>query len=411
MELSLPGYVREMIGMLEGAGFEAYAVGGCVRDLLRGTEPHDFDVTTGALPDETSRIFAGRRVIGTGIKHGTVTVLADGGEPVEITTFRVDGEYLDNRHPASVSFTRRLEDDLSRRDFTVNAMAYSPSRGLVDLFGGLRHLDQRVIACVGEPSKRFAEDGLRILRALRFAAVLGFSIAPETARAVHESRGLLRGISAERICAELSRLLCGTNAAGILAEYPDAVLAAFPALEPLEAAEEGHLVRAAGAIGNAPPVLAVRLALLLRGFDAESAAAALRSLRFDNRTITDAAAAAGALGEPLGSGRVFARELAHRFGYERARMLLDARAALAAAEGSDTDAENIESLRAALLTAEADGDCVTLRQLAISGEDMTALGFSGRGVGEMLEQLLGEVIAERLPNERAALLTFAANNV
>ena len=176
MVISMPKTVQKAIQRLESAGFEAYAVGGCVRDTVLGREPNDWDVTTSARPEQTASVFSDCRTVETGIVHGTLTVILD-GMPIEITTYRNDGEYADNRHPVKVAFSERVEDDLSRRDFTVNAMAYHPVRGLVDLYGGMDDLDRRVITCVGNASMRFHEDGLRILRAVRFASVLDFEIA------------------------------------------------------------------------------------------------------------------------------------------------------------------------------------------------------------------------------------------
>lgn len=206
--MEVPSNIAEILNRLESAGYEAWIVGGCVRDSLMGIAPHDFDVTTSALPEETERVFAGMRVIETGIKHGTVTVVS-GGEPVEITTYRVDGEYRDSRRPDSVTFTRSLREDVARRDFTMNGIAYSPKRGMFDEFGGAGDIHNGIIRCIGDPEKRFHEDALRILRGLRFSAALGFWIEDGTAAAMLDCRELLNNISAERIFAELSKLLTG----------------------------------------------------------------------------------------------------------------------------------------------------------------------------------------------------------
>lgn len=206
--MQLPSYVAKILDMLENAGHEAYIVGGCVRDSLMGNPPHDYDVTTSALPEETERVFSGMRLIETGLKHGTVTVISD-GNPVEITTYRVDGEYHDSRRPDCVSFTRSLKEDIARRDFTVNGIAYSPRRGMCDCFGGAEDIRRCVIRCIGEPQKRFHEDALRILRGLRFSASLGFGIEESTAAAMLDSRSLLLNISSERIFSELSGMLTG----------------------------------------------------------------------------------------------------------------------------------------------------------------------------------------------------------
>ena len=225
----LPAEVQTAIARLEQHGFEAYAVGGCVRDSLLGKQPNDWDITTSARPSQTAACFSDFRTVETGIEHGTLTVLVN-GTPLEITTYRNDGEYLDNRHPKQVTFSHRIEDDLCRRDFTVNAMAYHPVRGLVDLFDGRADLTRRRIVCVGDATTRFHEDGLRILRAIRFASVLDFSIEEETARAIHACRSLLSNIAAERIREEFCKLLCGVGAVRILREYADVIGVFLPEL-------------------------------------------------------------------------------------------------------------------------------------------------------------------------------------
>ena len=218
----LPDNIIFVLSRLEEAGYEAYLVGGCVRDPLIGREVSDYDITTSALPSEVEKVFADLRVIETGIKHGTVTVLSD-EEPVEITTFRTDGDYLDSRHPESVTFTRKVEDDLSRRDFTVNSIAMDKDGKYVDPFGGREDIERRIIRCTGDPDKRFSEDALRIIRALRFSSVLGFEIEDETARSIHANRELLKKISVERVFIELKKLLCGKDVFRILIDYSDVI--------------------------------------------------------------------------------------------------------------------------------------------------------------------------------------------
>ena len=208
MTMDMPKNVDSAINLLQSAGFESYAVGGCVRDSLLGNTPNDWDITTSAKPENMKSVFADFHCIDTGIKHGTVTVVID-GEPLEITTFRLDGEYEDNRHPKSVTFTSNLGADLGRRDFTVNAMAYSKKTGTVDLFGGQNDLKNKIIRCVGDPDRRFNEDALRILRALRFASALDFEIEEKTAQSLLKNCALLGNISEERIAKELLKLVCG----------------------------------------------------------------------------------------------------------------------------------------------------------------------------------------------------------
>lgn len=232
MTMDMPKNVDIAINLLQSAGFEAYAVGGCVRDSLLGKTPNDWDITTSAKPENMKSVFADFHCIDTGIKHGTVTVVID-GEPLEITTFRLDGEYEDNRHPKSVTFTSNLGADLGRRDFTVNAMAYSKMTGTVDLFGGQNDLKNKIIRCVGDPDRRFNEDALRILRALRFASALDFEIEEKTAQSLLKNRALLGNISEERIAKELLKLVCGKGAKRILTDFAPVLFEILPELQPM----------------------------------------------------------------------------------------------------------------------------------------------------------------------------------
>lgn len=232
MTMDMPKNVDIAINLLQSAGFEAYAVGGCVRDSLLGKTPNDWDITTSAKPEDMKSVFINFRCIDTGIKHGTVTVVID-GEPLEITTFRLDGEYEDNRHPKSVTFTSDLGADLGRRDFTVNAMAYSKKTGTVDLFGGQNDLKNKIIRCVGDPDRRFNEDALRILRALRFASALDFEIEEKTAQSLLKNRALLGNISEERIAKELLKLVCGKGAKRILTDFAPVLFEILPELQPM----------------------------------------------------------------------------------------------------------------------------------------------------------------------------------
>ncbi|MDR0838875.1 MAG: tRNA nucleotidyltransferase [Oscillospiraceae bacterium] len=274
MNIFLPDEVKTIISALASRGFDAYAVGGCVRDSLLGVTPKDWDLATSATPEEVLACFDGYRVLETGLRHGTVAVLMS-GVPYEITTFRVDGDYSDNRRPDSVEFVRDIGSDLSRRDFTVNAMAYSSE--LIDPFGGVRDLEERVIRCVGDPDARFREDALRILRALRFSSELGFEIERRTLDALLETAESLRNVAAERVSAELSRLLLGKNALYALT-VGRAALAEIPVAVSDASAE---------AIAAAPRDLTTRLALLFLELGADGAADALRRLRYSRAVIRD----------------------------------------------------------------------------------------------------------------------------
>lgn len=228
--ITIPNDVENVINILSSNGHKAYVVGGCVRDSLMGREPDDWDVTTDASPKELKKIFASFRTVDTGIDHGTVLVVS-GKTPVEVTTFRIDGEYTDNRHPDSVTFTSNIEDDLARRDFTMNAMAYNHEDGIIDPFRGRNDIENKIIRCVGEPDKRFNEDGLRIMRAVRFSSVLGFTIEEKTAESIIKNENLLGAIAAERLSKELMKLLCGENVFEVLTKFRSVIGVFIPELK------------------------------------------------------------------------------------------------------------------------------------------------------------------------------------
>ena len=230
--MNLPGRIEAVLSRLEQAGYASYVVGGAVRDCLAGRQPHDYDLCTAALPQQVEELFADYHVIETGLQHGTVTVIVE-GEPVEVTTFRTEGRYSDGRRPDSVAFVSHIEEDLARRDFTVNAMAYSPIHGLCDPFGGQEDLEHKQLRCVGDPDTRLQEDALRILRALRFAAQRGYTIEPETAVALHRNRQRLSHVSAERITSELLQMICGAHAGSILMAFSDIITEILPELSPM----------------------------------------------------------------------------------------------------------------------------------------------------------------------------------
>lgn len=381
--MTLPNAVLMAIARLEDAGYEAVAVGGCVRDFLMGRAPTDYDLATSALPEEVISALPGERIVPTGLKHGTVTLVA-GGMAIEITTYRVDGEYLDHRRPLGVRFTGSLEEDLKRRDFTVNAIAYSPSRGFVDPTDGQRDIKGKLIRAVGDPSSRFQEDALRILRALRFASRLGFSIEPETARALTALRGTLLYVARERVGAEIEGFVLGLGAALVARAHRDVLEAALPEL--IRVGPEAW-ARSLLMLERAPVEPAARLAALLSplGQDAE---VSLWSLRLPAKEIARAMRLIEWLGRPEASP---ARALG-ALGPEDASALLQMR-------GGDGAA--LERL------IETDA-CVTIAQLAVNGRDLTALGIAGPAVGRTLERLLSEVI-DGAPNDRETLLVRALN--
>ena len=385
MRFELPPGALEVLRRLNAAGHQAYAVGGCVRDLARGVPPHDYDICTSALPAQTERCFAGERVVETGIKHGTVTVLM-AGEPYEITTFRTDGDYLDGRHPQSVAFTDSLTEDLRRRDFTINAMAYHPDIGLRDPFDGQADIARRMIRCVGDAGARFSEDALRILRALRFAAELGFDIAPDTARAMRELSGRLALISRERIAAELLRALNGENAVPVLRAFDTVLLAALP---DYPAAALPEALHALAILPRGDTVL--RLAVLLSPCGA-AGGRVLASLKPSRALSSQVLALTAAAGEDISRDEL-PLWLA-RLGETQLRRLLTL--------------QGREELLACLPALLAQHPPLTLGELQINGRDLTAAGLpAGAELGRTLNALHRRVLLGELPNERGALLAAA----
>ena len=394
LKIDWPEYVLSVLGALERAGHESWAVGGCVRDALLGREPHDWDVCTAATPGEMRGALTGFRLLDTGEKHGTLTAMVR-GEPVEITTFRADGAYTDHRRPDGVSFVTSLREDLARRDFTVNAMACHPERGIADYFGGQEDLRAGLIRCVGDAHKRFNEDGLRILRALRFGARFRFAIEPETDAALRKNRALLRFIARERVLSELRGMLLAPGAAEMLAAYPEVIAAAVPQLQ----TEGAMWERALRAVSRAPEDFAVRLALMV---NEENAQAVVDGLKTDNAVRGDVIALArrreGALPEDAPGARRLLFELGDARGEKLCALWRAQRRA-----GADEAAAQVSA-------ALARDDCRSLAQLKIGGRELAALGLRGPEIGETLRKLLFAVMDGRLENETAALTAAAARS-
>ncbi|MBR4360639.1 MAG: tRNA nucleotidyltransferase [Clostridia bacterium] len=404
MKFVLPQPVAEALTRLEEAGFAAYVVGGCVRDHALGMTPHDFDICTAALPEDMERVFQKERVIETGMRHGTLTVVLD-GMPLEITTFRLDGEYLDGRHPVSVQFTDRVEEDLSRRDFTINAMAYSPARGLQDPFGGQADCASGIIRCVGAPEKRFHEDALRILRALRFSSRLGFPIEENTARAARGGRFMLDKISRERIAAELTGLLLGERAGATLAAFPDVLCAAVPLQTVTDAPEWPVTVKR---VDTAPRDDALRWTALLWDLTGSAAREILKGLKMPTRLIETVGSLVDARSMPLRHENL--QEALMRLGADRLYQLISAQASDQAARRPEMQADAQEHARAlakAVSRLIEENACYTLNQLAVGGRDMAALGLRGQAIGAALNALLLRVVRGETANERDALLSAA----
>ena len=436
MKFEIPSGAVYILRILHGAGYESWLVGGCVRDLLRGVEPHDWDICTSARPEEVERCFAGHRIIETGLKHGTVTVLED-GNPYEITTYRTEGPYSDSRRPDYVAFVSSLESDLARRDFTMNAIALGLDGSLRDPFGGVEDIKAGLIRCVGEPAHRFREDGLRIMRALRFAAVLGCEIEERTAQAVHENRRMLGHVAAERINVELCKLLVGEKAGDILRQYPDVLCQFWPQLEPLVTLEQHspwhcwggweHTIRAVEA---APADGILRLTMLLhdigkpsckstdeKGIDhfyghpsagAKLAGQMLRALKFDNKTRERVGILVEHHDVQIPCQDRSIRKWMGRLGTETFFQLLEVKRA----DGMGQDYElvkdrfvELEEMKAKAEEIVAQGQCLSLKDLSVNGKDVIAAGVvPGPEVGRVLNKLLERVMNGDAANQRQELL-------
>ncbi len=433
--MNLPSYITVLLDRLSECGFSGYPVGGCVRDFLLGKIPGDYDLTTDATPQEMLSVFSSWRCIETGLRHGTVTVVSEGNN-VEITAFRCDGEYKDNRHPTEVTFTRSIADDLSRRDFTVNAMAFDRNEGIIDLFGGREDLQNKIIRCVGEPDRRFNEDALRIMRALRFAATLDFEIEEKTADSIHRNVGLLNNISAERIFVELKKLLCGAAAERILLQFADVFCCIIPELQPIVGLVQHnphhlydvytHTAKAV-ALCEADPVL--RLAALFhdlgkadtfsfdengighfynhRAFSVQKADAALRRLKSDNATRRTVLFLVDWHDRLFGdfSEKTVKRLLRTQTAEE---LLLLAKLMRADSEATGTrmheTCESADRLEEIVLRLQAEQPCLSVTDLAVNGHDLLALGYEPKTIGNTLKHLLEAVTDGKIENNKEDLL-------
>ena len=436
-DVQLPAGVSRALSMLEDAGYEAFIVGGCVRDALRGITPKDYDITTSALPEETKSVFRDYRVIETGIQHGTVTVMME-GMPLEITTYRTEGTYSDNRHPDSVSFTTSLREDVARRDFTMNAIAYSPVRGLIDHFGGAEDIRGGIIRCVGDPDTRFREDALRMMRGIRFASALGFAIEENTAAAIRENKERISAVSAERIRVELTKLLCGANVKNVLMDWWDVLGVVIPEILPMHGFDQRtpyHIYdvweHTAVAVSETPPVTHLRLSALLHdigkppsfftdekgvghfyGHPAVSEKMAeeiLARLKYDNvtrRRVVTLVREHDRIIEPTETAvkRALFRLTPEVF----FNLLIIKRADNLAQSPNYRDRlatyDRIESMAQDILERN---ECVSVATLAVNGGDLIAIGMKpGKEIGEMLSLLLEQVIRGDLANDRDELLTY-----
>jgi tRNA nucleotidyltransferase (CCA-adding enzyme) len=395
--IQVPDAAGNIIKQLNTHGFEAYAVGGCVRDSLLGREPKDWDITTSAKPEQVKEIFT--RTVDTGILHGTVTVLME-HEAYEVTTYRIDGEYEDGRHPKSVEFTGNLLEDLKRRDFTINAMAYSDRDGLVDAFGGVRDLDDGIIRCVGNPMDRFNEDALRILRAIRFSAQLGFYIEEDTNKAISAIAPNMEKVSKERIAVELTKLL--------LSDFPQQMAAVFesgiaPYVSTHFSAARSGLFQLEK-LKLLPSSKHVRWSGLLRFLDPKEAAGILKELKLDNDTVDQVRILTDLWKSEIPASKPDIRKVMSMIKTSLFEDLLSFQTVF-------LNGPYLDQLKTVGQYAEEiinDGDCIRLKDMAVTGRDLIEAGIKpGPQMGEILEALFDEVIKNPYNNSREYLLNYS----
>lgn len=438
MKIPLPDHVKHIISTLEAAGYAAYAVGGCIRDTIRNIAPKDWDIATSATPAQAKELFA--RTVDTGIKHGTITVLLD-SLPYEVTTFRIDGEYLDSRRPQSVEFTASIVEDLSRRDFTMNAIAYSPAAGIVDPFDGQKDIEQKLIRCVGSPLLRFGEDALRMLRAIRFSATTGFCVDSEIIAAISALKSNLQNISPERIREELSKLITSPNPQAMNLLHETGLLPYV-----LHGREyDGDLAQVITWIEVCPPTETMRVALFLHRAD-NDIENILRDLRYDNKSAKEISLYVKMLPTPIPHDRVQIKKLLRYIPQELLENLLTLQSIICSMPPSsasqigwyenllrkcfiltNSNAQTIsvpqaasanevetltpaafENIRQEIADIIKSEECFTLPQLAIKGSDLAEIGIlPGKEMGDMLEFLLDEVIHSPLSNTREILISIA----
>ncbi len=400
----IPQAVHSIISQINEYGFDAYLVGGCIRDILMGKSPSDWDVATSATPDKIQQIFCQYTVIPTGIKHGTVTVIFD-KIPFEITTFRIDGSYTDSRHPEDVTFSTDITEDLNRRDFTINAIAYHPEKGIVDPCKGQTDIQNKIIRTVGNPEQRFSEDALRIMRAIRFSAVLSFEIEPQTADALYKYRHLLKNIAAERITAELNKILCADCASHITEKYFSVISQRLFGNYPLQ-----HLdTTVFRPISRVPCKLSLRLAAFLysaaKVFDTDVIPLAktfFSHLKYDNKTRHMTLTLLNNLHREILPDRISIRHIIREIGADALQDIFELKCALQPDNPSGVDAS--KKLLSAILR---DGDCCHLCDLAINGNDLASeFNLKGADIGKALNTLLDAVIEDKYQNTRLALLEY-----
>ena len=438
MKFNIPNDVSHITGKLEENGFKAYIVGGCVRDLISENEPKDWDICTSALPEDVVRCFSRHKTIKTGLKHGTVTVILD-QTPYEITTFRHDGVYTDNRHPDNVEYTSCLEEDLSRRDFTINSLAYSDKTGIIDCYGGIDDIKNRIIRCVGDADKKFKEDALRIMRALRFSGELGYSIEINTADSLLTNKNLLNNIAAERIAAELNRLLVSKDVSSVLLTYNQVITEIIPELTATVGFDQNtpyhcydvykHI---AISVGFAPDDIIIRLTMLLHDITkprhfferdgtghfkghqktgADIASQVLSRLKYDKNTINIVSNLIIHHDADIQPESKQIKRWLNNMGEQGFRRLIQVKTADAKAHAPEFINDRLAVINDVSNLAEEimeQRQCYTLGNLAINGKDLLAAGVpEGKTTGILLNMLLEMVMDELIPNDKVVLLAEA----
>ena len=450
MKILLPDQIETALSTLISNGYQAYIVGGCVRDILLGKIPKDYDITTNALPQHIIDLFKNYYIINKGLKHGTVTVIID-SMPIEITTYRIDGEYSDNRHPDNVSFTSNLEDDLKRRDFTINAIAYNHYHGIVDYFAGRSDIEKKLIKCVGEPDKRFGEDALRILRALRFSAELNFTIEEDTARSIHKNKDLLRNIAVERIANEFSKILCAEGAESVIYEFIDVFDVFIPEVIYMKDFSENNvkctyapyqvcdvndaydvLTHTLKVVKNVPKVLHLKLAAFFHDIakpficysenlrldrvcdhakkGAQMTEDILTRLKYDNNTIDKVTKLVLYHDAEIEKDERILKRWLNKLSEQVVRDLIVLKKAdiLGQSFQNHNKIQELDRINGIIDKIITEKQCFLLRDLAINGHDLIKLGIpQGKSMGQILNNLLFQVIDGNLPNEREVLLKSA----
>ena len=428
--------VATALKKLRQSGFEAYIIGGCVRDRLLGNTPKDYDITTSALPEETEKVFSKFRIIETGIKHGTVTVLIN-KSPIEITTYRIDSEYSDNRRPDSVVFTKSLREDAARRDFTMNAIASDENGNIVDYYGGTDDIKNKIIRCVGDPNERFNEDALRILRAIRFSSVLDFEIESKTRDAIFNNKELLKNISAERIASEFTKILCGKNARRVIMEYIDVIGVFIPECLPMKNFDQRNfhhiydvLEHTAFTVENIPDEPILRLAAFFHDIGkpqtffiengighfyghsevgAKMAKKILSRLKYDNHTRDSVYSLVRYHDTQIEEKKSAVKRCMNKHGDIFFDLLKLKRADnLAQAPEYHNRTEYVDRIQKIAEDIIANQECFSLKQVAVNGSDLIKVGFTpGKLIGECLNDILDKIIKGELDNDKQILLDYA----